>query len=105
MHVNRDISVTIVTRGYTTRVQFSAGTGTVLFSTTPIPAMRLTQPPIQRAPGDLSPEVKRPKREADNFQLVLRLEMNGELLPCLMYALMMCLLCTGRTFTLFILEL
>jgi hypothetical protein len=37
-----------------------------LFSTYPRPALRPTQPPIQRVSGALSPRVNRPGREADH---------------------------------------
>jgi hypothetical protein len=37
-----------------------------LFSTSSRPALGFTQPPIQWAPGALSPGVKRPGREADH---------------------------------------
>jgi hypothetical protein len=37
-----------------------------LFSTTSIPALRLTQPPSQWVPGGLTPGLKRPGREADH---------------------------------------
>jgi hypothetical protein len=36
-----------------------------LFSTSSIPAVGSTQPPIQWVPGTISPGVKRPGREAD----------------------------------------
>jgi hypothetical protein len=37
-----------------------------LFSTSSRPVLGSTQPPIQSVPRDLSPEVKRPRREADH---------------------------------------
>jgi hypothetical protein len=37
-----------------------------LFLTTSRPALGRTQPPIQWVPGDISPGLKRPKREADH---------------------------------------
>jgi hypothetical protein len=37
-----------------------------LFSTSSRPALGSTQPPVQWVPGALSPEVKRPGREADH---------------------------------------
>jgi hypothetical protein len=36
------------------------------FSTASRPALGPTRPPIQRVPGQISPGVKRPKREADH---------------------------------------
>jgi hypothetical protein len=46
-----------------------SSTGTVknvLFSTSSRPALGPTQPPVQWAPGALSPDVKRPGRETDH---------------------------------------
>jgi hypothetical protein len=42
------------------------GRGIFLLSVTSIPALGLTQPPIHWLPEDVSPEVKRPEREADH---------------------------------------
>jgi hypothetical protein len=47
----------------------SSSPGTIknfLFSTSSRPALGLIQPPIHWVPGALSPEVKRPGREADH---------------------------------------
>jgi hypothetical protein len=37
-----------------------------LFSNESIPALRPTQPPVQWVPENVSPDVKRPGREADH---------------------------------------
>jgi len=50
-------------------VRFPAGAGNFLFTTVSRPALGPTQPPIQRVSGALSPEVKRPGREAENSPL------------------------------------
>jgi hypothetical protein len=44
-----------------------------LYSIASIPALGPSHPPIQWVPGMVSPEVKRPGREADHFYLVLGL--------------------------------
>jgi Zn-dependent protease with chaperone function len=50
------------------------------------PALAPTQPPIQWVPGALTPEVKRPGREADH--LVPRLRMLGAIPPLFQYVFM-----------------
>jgi hypothetical protein len=49
-------------------VWFSAGARDFFYFTASIPALWLIHPPIQWAPGALSPGVKRPGREADHSQ-------------------------------------
>jgi hypothetical protein len=53
--------------GWMTGVQSQAGAweGRVFFTTASRPALGPTQPPIQWAPGGLTPAVKRPGREVD----------------------------------------
>jgi hypothetical protein len=46
-----------------TGIRHPAGAGIFLFATASKPALGLTQPPIQRVPGALFPEVRRPRRE------------------------------------------
>jgi hypothetical protein len=46
-------------------VPFPGGPRDVLYSTASRPALEPTHPPIQWVPGDRSPRVKRPGREAD----------------------------------------
>jgi hypothetical protein len=53
--------------GWTSGVQLPAEMmGIFLFATASGPALRPTQPPIQRVPGALFPGIKRPGREADH---------------------------------------
>jgi len=47
-----------------------------------------TQPPIQRVPGALSLEVKRPKRETDHLHLAPSLRMRGAIPPLPQYVFM-----------------
>jgi hypothetical protein len=69
---SRDSSVGIA-QGYGlddrgSRVRFPAGTGNFSLTTAVSrTALGLTQPPIQRVPGDLSLGAKRPGREADHL--------------------------------------
>jgi hypothetical protein len=63
--INTDISATVYglnDRGFESR----QGLGIFLFTNALRPALGITQPPIQRVPGDLSLEVKRLGREADH---------------------------------------
>jgi hypothetical protein len=48
------------------RIRFPAGVGIFPFTTASRTALGPTQPPIQRVPGSLSLEVKRPGREVDH---------------------------------------
>jgi hypothetical protein len=48
------------------RVQFAEGQEIILYSTVSRLALRPTQAPIQSVLGALSPELKRPKCEADH---------------------------------------
>jgi hypothetical protein len=48
-----------------TRVRIPARTGNFLFDTASTPALGPTQPPIQWLQGNISPEIKRPEREAE----------------------------------------
>jgi hypothetical protein len=69
LHVllSRDSSVAIETGCGLDGRDSNLGRGKIfLFSTTPRPALRPTQPLIQWVPGALSPEVKRPGRKADH---------------------------------------
>lgn len=53
------------------------GSGKILlFSTVSRPRLGLTQPPFHCIPGNLSPEIKWPRRKA-HFHLVLTLRMSG----------------------------
>jgi len=53
--------------GWTSGVQLPAEMmGIFLFATASGPALRPTQPPIQRVPGALFPGIKRPGRKADH---------------------------------------
>jgi hypothetical protein len=64
---SRDSSVSIVTRLRAGRPGFDSGQGKRIFLVTVSrPAVGPTQPPIQWAPGAVSPGVKRPGREADH---------------------------------------
>jgi hypothetical protein len=47
--------------------------GKIFLFETSKPGLDPTQPPVQCVPGDLSSWLKRPRREADRFHLVLRL--------------------------------
>jgi hypothetical protein len=56
-----------------------------LYSTESKPALGPTEPPIQWVPGTISPEVKRPGREADHSPPSSTQVKNGEAIPALPY--------------------
>jgi predicted membrane protein len=76
--------------GYTAGVRLPVGARYLLYSTSFTPALGHTQPPIQWVTGALSPEVKRPRREADHslppvsrhHDVVLNELSTGPTLPC-----------------------
>jgi hypothetical protein len=57
--------------GWMTRVQFLGGCKVFLLSIASRPALRLTQPPIQWEPRELSPGVKRRMCEADHSPTII----------------------------------
>jgi hypothetical protein len=68
--------------GWTIGVRFPVGVGNSLLTTASRPALGLTQPPTQSAPGVPSPGIKRPGRETDNLpHLAPRLIMRGAIPP------------------------
>jgi hypothetical protein len=65
---SRDSSVGIVTGyGWITNVPFPEGAKNFPFSIRPRPALGPTKLPLQWIPGPVSPDVKRPQRNADHW--------------------------------------
>jgi hypothetical protein len=84
------VSIQIRCTGWKAGAQFPAGKimGFFLFATAFRPSLEATQPPIQCVPGALTPEVKRPGREAATHHPVLRLRIHGAIPPLHQYVVM-----------------